>query len=205
MFLDKLNIDTLEVLNASKTKWNFIPFTPGLVGGHCIGIDPYYLIHKASELNQEMSVVKSARSVNEEMVYFIKNKIDDFIQKSVRNIDSISINVLGLTFKEDCNDVRNSKAQTLIDELKKIGVELALHDPLADKEIISETWGYQPVEWDELEASDFLIVCQSHSFYKELDPSVILSKSKTGGVVIELKELLNPVFVRKNNRLHWRL
>ena len=111
-----------------------------------------------------MSVVKSARSVNEEMVYFIKNKIDDFIQKSFRNIDSISINVLGLTFKEDCNDVRNSKAQTLIDELKKIGVKQAYMTHLLIWDIISETWGYQPVEWDELEASDFLIVCQSHSF-----------------------------------------
>lgn len=205
MFLDKLNIDTLEVINASKTKWNFIPFTPGLVGGHCIGIDPYYLIHKASELNQKMSVVSSARGVNEHMVFFIKNKIENFIKKSGKRASQMSINVLGLTFKEDCNDVRNSKAQTLIEELIKLGASLTLHDPHANKEIISKNWGYQSTDWKKLESSDFLIVCQAHSFYKDLDPSIILSKSKAGGVVIELKELLNPEFVSKNNRLHWRL
>jgi UDP-N-acetyl-D-galactosamine dehydrogenase len=205
MFLDKLDIDTLEVINASKTKWNFIPFTPGLVGGHCIGIDPYYLIHKASEVNQKMSLVKSARSVNEGMVYFIKDKIKDFIQNSGKHVTKTSINILGLTFKEDCNDIRNSKAQTLIEELQKIGANLTLHDPLADKKTISKNWGYQSIEWQKLQASDFLIICQAHTFYKELDSSVILSKSKSGGVVIELKELLNPEFVSKNNRLHWRL
>src|SRR5471030_1902081 len=132
IIFDMIGIDTLEVLKAAGTKWNFLPFRPGLVGGHCIGVDPYYLTHKADMLGYHPQVILAGRRINDGMAKFVAEKTVKEIIKAGIHVKGCKVNVLGLTFKEDCPDLRNSKVADVITELRTYGVDVHVHDPLAD-------------------------------------------------------------------------
>ena len=141
MIFDRMGIDTLEVLEAAGTKWNFLPFRPGLVGGHCIGIDPLYLAHKAESLGYHPDVILAGRRINENMAIFIANKIVKLMIRQGRKIGGAKVLVLGITFKENCTDIRNSKAADIVRELKDFGCLVTLLDPWADPLEVMDTYG----------------------------------------------------------------
>ncbi|KZS01104.1 UDP-glucose 6-dehydrogenase-like protein, partial [Daphnia magna] len=151
---DKIGIDTSEVLEAAGTKWNFLKFKPGLVGGHCIGVDPYYLTHKADMLGYHPQVILAGRRINDGMGKFIAEQTIKQMIAAGSPIKGAKVNVLGLTFKEDCADLRNSKVIDIIRELQSYGVEVSVTDPDADPEEAVHEYGVRPVTWAELPRAD---------------------------------------------------
>ena len=140
-FLDLMDIDTLDVLEAAGTKWNFLPFRPGLVGGHCIGVDPYYLTHKAVKLGYNPEIILAGRRINDQMGAFVANQLVKLMIKKEHKINNSRVLVLGITFKENCPDIRNSKVIDIINELKSFGCVIDVFDPWADKEEVKHEYG----------------------------------------------------------------
>ena len=143
LIFDKMGIDTTEVLEAAGTKWNFLKFKPGLVGGHCIGVDPYYLLHKSESLGYYPQVILSGRRVNDNMGIFVANKLVKLLIKKGHKIDGCKVLILGVTFKENCPDIRNSRVIDVYNELKEFGIDVDVYDPWADKHEVSEEYGIQ--------------------------------------------------------------
>ncbi|MBN2858069.1 MAG: Vi polysaccharide biosynthesis UDP-N-acetylglucosamine C-6 dehydrogenase TviB, partial [Candidatus Delongbacteria bacterium] len=141
VLFEKMGIDTIDVLEAAGTKWNFLPFRPGLVGGHCIGVDPYYLTHKAEEIGYHPEVILSGRRINDNMGMFVANKVVKLMIDKGQTIKDSKVLVLGITFKENCPDIRNSRVIDIIDELKEFGCKVDVYDPWADKEEVKEEYG----------------------------------------------------------------
>ncbi len=170
IIFNALNIDTHEVLQAAGTKWNFLPFTPGLVGGHCIGVDPYYLTHKAVMCGLHPEVILAGRRINDQMGKFIAEQTVKQLIHGAVAIKTSRIAVLGLTFKENCPDIRNNKVIDIIRELQDYGIEVMVHDPVADEKAVYEEYGLTLVDFDALTAMDALILAVPHQFYlqKEL-------------------------------------
>src|SRR5665213_611315 len=152
LIFDRLGIDTLEVLQAAGTKWNFLPFRPGLVGGHCIGVDPYYLTHKAEMIGYIPQVILAGRRINDSMAKFIAEQTIKQIIKADINVRGARINVLGLSFKENCPDLRNSKVADVIYELKELGCAVSVHDPIADSGEAAHHYGLALTPWEDLPA-----------------------------------------------------
>ena len=167
IIFDKLRIDTLEVLQAAGTKWNFLPFRPGLVGGHCIGVDPYYLTHKAEMVGYIPQVILAGRRINDSMAKFVAEQTIKHIIKADINVKGARVNVLGLSFKENCPDLRNSKVADLIGELKSYGIELHVHDPVANPQEALHEYGVELESWESLPCSDAIIVAVSHRQFIE--------------------------------------
>jgi UDP-N-acetyl-D-galactosamine dehydrogenase len=162
IIFDKLGIDTLDVLKAAGTKWNFLNFRPGLVGGHCIGVDPYYLTHKAEMLGYHPQVILAGRRINDGMAKFVaENTIKEMIRAGF-NVKDSHVNVLGLTFKENCPDLRNSKVADLVFELQSFGVNVNVFDPLADPEEAEHEYGIALKKWEELPRAQAVIAAVSH-------------------------------------------
>src|SRR6478672_9698616 len=168
IIFDKIGLDTLEVLKAAGTKWNFLPFKPGLVGGHCIGVDPYYLTHKAELMGYHPEVILAGRRINDSMGSHIARKTVQQMIHAGRNIKGARVNVLGLTFKEDVPDLRNSKVIDIIRELHEFGVETFVHDAEASPDDALHEYGVRLADWDSLPAADALILAVSHRKYLEL-------------------------------------
>ncbi|HXJ09825.1 MAG TPA: nucleotide sugar dehydrogenase, partial [Burkholderiales bacterium] len=158
----KLGLDTLEVLKAAGTKWNFLPFRPGLVGGHCIGVDPYYLTHKAELVGYHPEVILAGRRINDGMGQYIARKTIQQMINAGRNIKGARVNILGLTFKEDVPDIRNSKVIDIVRELHEFGVETFVHDPLVGADEAMHEYGVKLSAWDDLPAADAVILAVSH-------------------------------------------
>ncbi len=154
IIFDKLGIDTMEVLKAAGTKWNFLPFRPGLVGGHCIGVDPYYLTHKAEMIGYIPQVILAGRRINDSMAKFVAEQTIKHIIKANMNVRGAQVNVLGLSFKENCPDLRNSKVADLINELKSYGIDIHVHDPVADPDEARHEYGLELESWEELPRAD---------------------------------------------------
>jgi len=187
LIFDKLGIDTTEVLEAAGTKWNFLKFRPGLVGGHCIGVDPYYLTHKADMLGYHPQVILAGRRINDGMGKFIAEKTIKLMIKAGINIKGAKVNVLGLTFKENCPDLRNSKVPDIIREFESYGIEVHVHDPLPDAAEARHEYGLTLTPWDSLPVADAVILAVAHDAYRALGTAGLAAKLQPQGVVIDVK------------------
>jgi UDP-N-acetyl-D-galactosamine dehydrogenase len=205
IIFDKLGLDTLEVLKAAGTKWNFLPFRPGLVGGHCIGVDPYYLTHKAELLGYHPEVILAGRRINDGMGSYIARKTVQQMIHAGRNIKGARVNVLGLTFKENVPDIRNSKVVDIIRELHEFGVETYLHDPLAAPDEAMHEYGLRLTDWERLPAADATILAVAHEALLKLPASAFIQKIVKNGCFIDVKALFDPAPFRREGISVWRL
>jgi UDP-N-acetyl-D-galactosamine dehydrogenase len=205
IIFNKLDIDTKDVIDAASTKWNFLPFKPGLVGGHCIGVDPYYLTHKASMVGYQPEVILAGRRINDSMPGFIATEIINELIKSKKSPTESNIVVLGTTFKEDCADMRNSKVVDMISILKSFNLNIFLHDPKASKKDVKLYTGINMTEISKLPKADILIYAVPHSFYSEIGSVEFLKFVKNDGLIIDVKSNLDRKIISKSKKRVWRL
>jgi UDP-N-acetyl-D-galactosamine dehydrogenase len=205
IIFDKLEIDTSEVLQAAGTKWNFLKFKPGLVGGHCIGVDPYYLTHKAEMLGYHPQVILAGRRINDGMGKFIAEQTVKQMIASGAHIKGSRVNVLGLTFKEDCGDLRNSKVVDIIRELRTYGVEVYVHDPQAQAEEAMHEYGVRLLSWDELPRADAIVAAVAHRSILELSSRDIAAKAVPGGAFVDVKAAHDAGALQAQGLRVWRL
>lgn len=205
MIFDRMNIDTLEVLEAAGTKWNFLPFRPGLVGGHCIGVDPYYLTHKAEMLGYHPQVILAGRRINDGMAAFVAQQTVKQLSRAGNPIKEAKIIVLGLTFKENCSDLRNSKVADVVRELQDFGCDVSVHDPVADPRDAAHEYGISLKTWDELPQADAIIAAVSHMAYFSMPQTELLAKLKPGGVFVDVKSAYNATVITASGFRLWRL
>ena len=191
LIFDRMEIDTQEVLAAAGTKWNFLNFKPGLVGGHCISVDPYYLAHKAESLGYYPEVILSGRRVNDTMGLFVANKVVKLMNKKgipVRNAKAL---ILGITFKENCPDIRNSKVPDIYEELKSFGMQVDVYDPYAQKQEVKHEYNIELST--NLGSYDAIILAVSHEEFLELDVTSL--KKESASVIYDIKAILDPKIV----------
>ncbi len=187
IIFDKIGIDTSEVLAAAGTKWNFLKFKPGLVGGHCIGVDPYYLTHKAEMLGYHPQVILAGRRINDGMAKFVAEQTIKQMIATGSHVKGARVNVLGLTFKEDCGDLRNSKVIDIIHELESYGVDVFVADPLADPDEAMHEYKVRLTRFDDLPRADAIVAAVSHREFAALGVERLCSKLVHGGVFIDVK------------------
>ena len=202
---ERLGIDTLEVLKAAGSKWNFLPFRPGLVGGHCIGVDPYYLTHKAQMVGYHPEVILAGRRINDGMGQFIAEQTVKMLARQGLHTAGQTVIVLGLTFKEDVPDLRNSKVIDVVRELEAYGINVLIHDPIADKEEAHEEYGVDLVDWDKLPKANAIVAAVSHQAYQQQGLPALLDKLVDKGVFIDVKSAWDPAEVKKAGKAVWRL
>ena len=202
---ERLGIDTLEVLKAAGSKWNFLPFRPGLVGGHCIGVDPYYLTHKAQMVGYHPEVILAGRRINDGMGQFIAEQTVKMLARQGLHTAGQTVIVLGLTFKEDVPDLRNSKVIDVVRELEAYGINVVIHDPIADKEEAHEEYGVNLVDWDKLPKANAIVAAVSHKAYQEQGLPALLDKLVDKGVFIDVKSAWDPAEIEKAGKAVWRL
>jgi UDP-N-acetyl-D-glucosamine/UDP-N-acetyl-D-galactosamine dehydrogenase len=205
IIFDKLDIDTSEVLEAAGTKWNFLKFKPGLVGGHCIGVDPYYLTHKADMLGYHPQVILAGRRINDGMGKFIAEQTVKHMIAAGGVIKGAKVNVLGLTFKENCGDLRNSKVIDIIKELQAYGVEVSVTDPQADVAEAMHEYGVKLLSWDELPKAAAIVAAVSHKEYASLTTTQIGQKLLPGGAFIDVKAAFDAKQIKAAGYRLWRL
>lgn len=205
IIFDKLGIDTLEVLQAAGTKWNFLPFRPGLVGGHCIGVDPYYLTHKAEMLGYHPQVILAGRRINDGMAAYVAQQTVKLMIDAGSCIKGARVIVLGLTFKENCPDIRNSKVADLVRELRDYGCDVLVHDPIADPAEAQHEYGIAPIPWDKLPQADALVAAVSHQQYLHMPLGELLSKLQPAGVFVDVKSAYPNKAITKKGFHVWRL
>jgi len=201
----KLGIDTSEVLEAAGTKWNFLKFKPGLVGGHCIGVDPYYLTYKADMLGYHPQVILAGRRINDGMGKFIAEQTIKLMIAAGSSIKGAKVNVLGLTFKENCGDLRNSKVIDIIRELQSYGVEVHVTDPQADVEEAMHEYGVKLQRFDDLPRADAIVAAVAHREYAELSVPSLGRKLVDGGAFIDVKAAFDAVAFQAAGYRVWRL
>jgi UDP-N-acetyl-D-galactosamine dehydrogenase len=187
LIFDKIGIDTLEVLQAAGTKWNFLPFRPGLVGGHCIGVDPYYLTHKADMLGYHPQVILAGRRINDGMGKFIAEQTVKYMIRSGSHVKGAKVIVLGLTFKENCPDLRNSRVIDVIHELQSYGIEVIVHDPVPDQGEAQHEYGIDLVAWENLPKADAIVAAVAHKEFLERPLQDYLDKMSNPGCFIDVK------------------
>jgi len=201
----KIGIDTLEVLQAAGTKWNFLPFRPGLVGGHCIGVDPYYLTHKAEMLGYHPEVILAGRRINDDMGKFIAEQTVKELIRNGHAVRDAKVNVLGLTFKEDVPDLRNSRVIDVINELRSFGVEVRVHDPVPDPKDAMHEYGIELVSWDALPRADALIAAVAHKRFMQIPLDQLTAKLVPGGCFMDVKARFDTAALRAAGVSVWRL
>jgi UDP-N-acetyl-D-glucosamine/UDP-N-acetyl-D-galactosamine dehydrogenase len=190
IIFDKMGISTREVLDAAKTKWNFLPFEPGLVGGHCIGVDPYYLAYKAEEIGHHPQIIMAGRRINDAMGrYFARELIKKLIFKKI-GIKDAKILMLGITFKEDVPDIRNSKVVSIIKELREFGMMVDVWDPCADSGEVHEEYGIMPVSAPHTASYDGVILAVKHREFVAKGKTGLIAFCKEGGIFYDIKEAL---------------
>jgi UDP-N-acetyl-D-galactosamine dehydrogenase len=195
IIMNKMGINTFDVLASARTKWNFLPFTPGLVGGHCIGVDPYYLVYKAKKIGYHSKVISSARYVNDSMGFYVGKQTVKKILEQGRNALESRVLVMGATFKENVSDVRNSKIVDVIRELESFSVHVDVVDPHADSTELNHEYGFGLVPEPQKNAYDAVIVGVSHKEYLDLDEAFFKSLLRDGkGAVIDIKGLYRGKF-----------
>ncbi|MGE5466070.1 MAG: nucleotide sugar dehydrogenase [Ignavibacteria bacterium] len=205
LIFDRLGIDTTEVLQAAGTKWNFLKFKPGLVGGHCIGVDPYYLTHKAEMLGYHPQVILAGRRINDGMGKFVAEKTVKLMIQAGVSIKGARVIVLGLTFKEDCPDLRNSRVPDIIRELESYGMEVQVHDPLADAAEALHEYGVGLTSWDDLPRAEAVVLAVAHRAYREMPGASIRSRIVPNGVAVDVKSCLDLPEMQKHGITAWRL
>ncbi|MEI7590318.1 MAG: nucleotide sugar dehydrogenase [Deltaproteobacteria bacterium] len=206
IIFDRLGIDTNEVLEAAGTKWNFLPFKPGLVGGHCIGVDPYYLTYKAEQIGYNPQVILAGRRINDGMGSYIAQQTVKKIIQSGDVVKGAKVIVLGFTFKENCPDIRNSKVVDVVKELQEFGCEVSVHDPLAECEEVLSEYEIKLTNWNDLpENADAVILAVSHREYVSKPLEELLSKLKTGGIFVDIKSVCSVDAICAMGINLWRL
>lgn len=188
VIFNKMGIDTLDVLKAAGTKWNFLPFRPGLVGGHCIGIDPYYLTHKAQEIGYNPEIILAGRRLNDSMGYRVAGDVVKLMIRKGHRIEGSNVLILGITFKENCPDIRNSRVIDVIDELKSFGCNVEVYDPWANKEEVHREYGIDLKSELTRKNYDAVVVAVAHNEFKEMD----VNKLRNGtGVLYDIKAIVD--------------
>lgn len=203
LVFDRMGIRTADVLAAAKTKWNFLPFSPGLVGGHCIGVDPYYLTTKAQSLGYHPEVILAGRKLNDGMGAILAQKVIKLLIQSGISPKGSRVGILGLTFKENVRDIRNSRVPDIIAELRQFGIEPQIHDAHANAEEAQKEYGIRLAEFSDLEKLDALILAVGHRVYLE-KTDAILSLIHPGGVLVDVKSCIDPKRVPAD-RFYWSL
>ena len=206
LIFHRLGIDTKSVLEAAGTKWNFLKFSPGLVGGHCIGVDPYYLTSKAESVGYHPQVILAGRRINNGMGKFVAEQTMKRLSELVRPVKDLKVAVLGLTFKENVPDLRNSKVPDIIQELREYGVQVLVHDPMAEPEEAVDEYGIHLSKWEDLSDIDGIILAVAHRAYVDMGLQKLLKplRSQREGVVIDVKCLLDQAKLPKTLK-YWRL
>ena len=205
IIFDRLGIDTGEVLEAAGTKWNFLKFKPGLVGGHCIGVDPYYLTHKAEMLGYHPQIILAGRRINDGMGKYIAEQTVKHLIATGAVVKGACVNVLGLTFKENCADLRNSKVVDIIHELKSYGVNVYVTDAWADDDEAIDEYQVQLAPLNKLPQADAVIAAVAHNEYERLSSTDIESLLKPGGVFVDVKSAFDAASLRSSGFTVWRL
>ena len=206
LIFGRLGIDTLEVLQAAGTKWNFLPFRPGLVGGHCIGVDPYYLTHKAEAIGYHPQVILAGRRINDGMGAYIAQQTLKQLIKNGSPVPGAKVIVLGLTFKENCPDLRNSKVADVIRELKELGCDVSVHDPIADSGEAEDHYGVTLTSWEDLPVqADAVVATVPHKGFLAMPLGALLSRLKKNGVFIDVKSAFDRAAINEAGFRMWRL
>lgn len=205
LIFDLMNIDTHDVLEAAGTKWNFLRFTPGLVGGHCIGVDPYYLTHKAEKLGYIPQVILSGRRINNGMGKFIAQRCVKEMIHAGHVIAGSRVTLLGLTFKENCPDLRNSRVIDIIVELQDYGITVQVHDPLADAVEARNEYAVELMPYDTLKPANATILAVAHEFYQRMTPKEILTLMGDNPVLIDVKSLFSASDFSEPSLRLWKL
>ncbi len=199
---DRLDIDTNDVLDAAATKWNFLDFRPGIVGGHCIGVDPYYLSYKAENKGYYPQVILSGRRVNNNMGAFIGQSAVKKLIALDKNVKDCNVIIFGATFKENCNDVRNSKVIDIFNELKSYNMRVQVFDPMVKIERLRNIYGNAAKSWDELSSASILILAVAHDAFKDLD---LLSLAEESAIIVDIKAFFDRDNLSKLGHSFWRL
>ena len=205
LIFNKLEINTKEVLDAASTKWNFLKFNPGLVGGHCIGVDPYYLTYKASEVGYHPEIILAGRKINDNMGYFVAENTIAQLAKIGKNISNAKIAILGLTFKEDCPDMRNTKVTTIIEFLMKFKCTITISDEYANKKDAFEQFGIDLSSLNDIRDQDAIIVTVGHRLYKTLNIKEWSKMLATNGLVVDVKSLYDESVFLDEKMHYWSL
>lgn len=205
IIFDRMGIRTADVLAAASTKWNFLRFRPGLVGGHCIGVDPYYLTMKAQQLGYQPEVILAGRRINNNMGPYVAAKVVKLLIDADLTVKGARVGVLGLTFKEDCNDIRNSKVPDILRELRQFGIEALVHDPQANAREAAHEYGVKLAPIEEMTGLDALVLAVSHRWYLELGAERLLGMVKDGGVFADVKSALDPDQAKGRRVRYWSL
>ncbi|MDR1647512.1 MAG: nucleotide sugar dehydrogenase [Zoogloeaceae bacterium] len=205
LIFNRLGIDTSEVLEAAGTKWNFLKFKPGLVGGHCIGVDPYYLTHKAEMVGYHPQVILAGRRINDGMGKFIAEQTVKQIIAADRHVKGAKVTILGLTFKENCGDLRNSRVIDIIHELETYGIAVFVHDSCCDAEEARVEYGIRLTAWEDLPRADALVAAVSHRVFLEWPISMFSQKLIPGGCFIDVKAAFDPKALASAGYSVWRL
>lgn len=192
ILFNRLGIDTQAVLEAAGTKWNFLPFRPGLVGGHCIGVDPYYLTHKAQEVGHHPEIILAGRRLNDAMGAYVAGRVVKLLIKRRRPVEGARALILGLTFKENCPDLRNTRVIDLIAELQDYGMNVDVHDPWADPEEARQEYGLELTQKPQLGSYDAIVLAVAHRQYREMGAGAIRAWLQEGGVLYDVKHVLPP-------------
>jgi UDP-N-acetyl-D-galactosamine dehydrogenase len=205
LIFGKIGIDTLEVLQAAGTKWNFLPFRPGLVGGHCIGVDPYYLTHKAEMLGYHPQVILAGRRINDGMGKYVAEQTVKQLVRAGSTVKGAKVNVLGLTFKEDCPDLRNSRVIDVIRELRSYGADVHVHDPVADPKQAVHEYGVTLDTWESLPRAEAVVAAVAHRQYKAMPLERLLQKVVPKGVFVDVKSQYDRRQLAECGLVVWRL
>ena len=205
LIFHKIGIDTSEVLEAAGSKWNFLQFRPGLVGGHCIGVDPYYLTHKADMLGYHPQVILAGRRINDGMGKYVADQTVKLMIQAGSSVKGAAVNVLGLTFKENCPDLRNSRVIDVIRELTAFGARVHVHDPVADPAEAMHEYGLKLTSWDELPRADAIVSAVAHSALKERSVDELAAKLVPNGVYVDVKGQVDAAALRSRGVEVWRL
>ncbi len=192
LIFDRLGIRTRDVIAAAETKWNFVKFKPGLVGGHCIGVDPYYLTTKAEAIGYHPDVILAGRRVNDGMGPFLAQRMVKLLVHANVTVKCSRVGILGLTFKENVPDLRNSRVSDIVSELQEFGIQLLVHDPVADVKAAKEEYGIDLVSWDQMQDLDGIVLAVSHDFYQQLPIKFWTTAIRPGGVLMDVKSILDP-------------
>jgi UDP-N-acetyl-D-galactosamine dehydrogenase len=194
MIFNKMGINTFEVLEAAGTKWNFLPFRPGLVGGHCIGVDPYYLTHKAQEVGYQPDMILAGRRLNDNMGVYIASQVIKLMVKKGIDVAHAEILIMGLTFKENCPDLRNTKVIDIINEFKEFGIKVDVHDPWVNQEEAGREYGISMVR-DLTRRYDGIVIAVAHRQFQGMSSREIGCLCKETSVLYDVKNILPPASV----------
>jgi len=201
---DKVGISTSEVLAAARTKWNFLPFSPGLVGGHCIGVDPYYLTTKAEELGYHPEVILAGRRINDSMGAYVAQKLVKLLIQGGMKVKTARVGIFGLTFKENVHDIRNSKVPDIITELGEFGISPMIHDPMADPAETRHEYGLELTPLSEMVALDVMILAVNHAAFLDAGLPSLLARLNSKAVFIDVKSCYEPA-VFPEHVIYWSL